>query len=298
MSGLNSVRSLARILGVTRGQLQNVADNIDAHYHEWPSTDDRTGKVRQIRSPSAELKSIQRRLAKRLFRCTSLGPEVQGGVRGRSTLTNAAMHLGRACLVTIDVKRFFPSVRHPIVYRMLRFEFGFGREVVRLVTRLVTYDGQLPQGAPTSSAIANWLLHIPVDEPVVAETHRLRLGYSRFVDDLAVSGDRPREIINLIARQLSTRRLAISRKEKLRIMPRSKPQRITGLLVNGCKPSVPKQKRDQVRAAVHALKRVPAGALRDRALQSIRGRVAYVKRFNPGTAARLEKQLQATGFAK
>jgi hypothetical protein len=208
------------------------------------------------------------------------------------------MHLGRACLVTVDVKRFFPSVRHTIVYRLLRFEFGFGREVARLVTRLVTYDGQLPQGAPTSSAIANWLLHLPVDEPVVAETRRLGLGYSRFVDDLAVSGDHPRAIINLIARQLSTRRLAISRKEKLRIMPRSKPQKITGLLVNGCKPSVPKQKRDQVRAAIHALKRTPAGVLRHRALQSIRGRVAYVKRFNPGAAARLEKQLEAVAFAK
>lgn len=298
MSGLNSTRSLARILGVTRDQLQNVADNIDAHYHEWPSTDARTGKVRQIRSPSAELKSIQRRLAKRLFRCTSLGPEVQGGVRGRSTLTNAAMHLGRAYLVTIDVRRFFPSVRHTIVYRLLRFEFGFGRNVARLVTRLVTFDGQLPQGAPTSSAIANWLLHVPVDEPVVAEAHQLGLRYSRFVDDLAVSGNRPQEIVNLIARQLSTRRLAISRKEKLRIMPRSKPQKITGLLVNGCKPSVSKQKRDQVRAAIHALGRLPAGPLRNRDLQSVRGRVGYVKRFNPGCAARLERQLKAIGLSR
>lgn len=293
MSALNSVKSLARILGITRSQLQNVAINIDAHYHKWPSTDDRTGKVRDIRSPSAELKSIQRRLAKRLFPCTTFGPEVQGGVRGRSTLTNATIHLGQACLVTVDVKQFFPSVRHTIVYRILRFEFGFGRDVARLVTRLVTYDGQLPQGAPTSGAIANWLLHIPVDKPVVAETRRVGLGYSRFVDDLAVSGDRAREIINLIARQLSTRRLAISRRQKLRIMPRSVPQKITGLLVNGGKPSIPKQKRDQVRAAIHALKGIPPGPLRARALQSVGGRIAYVKRFNPGAAARLEKQFKA-----
>jgi hypothetical protein len=298
MSGLKSLRSLARILRVSRSQLENVACNIDAHYHQWPSKDERTGKVREIRSPSIELKAIQRRIARKLFRGTAFGPEVQGGVRGRSPLTNAAMHLGRPCLVTVDVRRFFPSVRHTIVYRMLRSEFGFGRSVAGLVTRLVTYDGQLPQGAPTSGAIANWLLHMPVDQPVVAEAARLRLSYSRFVDDLAASGDQAREIINMIARQLSTRRLAISRKktEKLRIMPRSKPQKITGLLVNGAKPSVPKEKRDQVRAAIHALRNLPPGSPRDHDLQSVRGRIAHVKRYNPGSAARLERQLRATGI--
>ena len=76
-------------------------------------------------------------------------------------------------------------------------------------------------------------------------------------------------------------------------MPRSAPQKITGLLVNGTKPSIPKERRDQVRAAIREFALMGNGSLRDKALRSIRGRIAYVRQFNPGSAVRLEKQLHS-----
>jgi retron-type reverse transcriptase len=293
MIGLVSVRSLARILGVPRSDLERLARDIDAHYHEWPKTDRRTGKVRAIKSPTPELKNIQRRIVKRLFRTVEFGPEVQGGIHGRSPKTNANMHLGKPWLVAVDVRKFFPSVRHKAVYRMLRDEFGFGRQVAALVMRLVTHAGQLPQGAPTSVVIANLFLRLTVDEPVTAAAKSSGLDYSRFIDDLAFSGNDPHRIINLAARQLTTRQLAISRNEKIKIVPNSRPQEITGLLVNGRRPSISKKRRDRVRAAIHQARDIAEGDQRQRALRSIRGRIAHVRQFNTGAATRLKRQLNS-----
>ncbi len=75
---------------------------------------------------------------------------VHGSVRGRSPASNASQHLGQSCVVTLDVKDFFTSVRYYIVYRMIRHELGMGRDVARLLTRLTTFRSYLPQGAPTS----------------------------------------------------------------------------------------------------------------------------------------------------
>lgn len=293
MSKLVSVRALERLLRIPREELERLADEINTHYRPWPSKNPRTGKVRIIRSPSPELKQVQRRIAKRVLNGFELGSEVHGGVKGRSPKSNAEAHRAKACLITIDVRRFFPSVRHTLVYRMLRWELGFGRDVARLITRLVTHKGQLPQGAPTSPIIANLFLRLAVDTLVVAEAKQANVTYTRFIDDVGLSGDNPRELINLVARALTTRRLAISRKEKLRIMPRSTPQKITGLLVNGNKPSIPKGRRDRVRAAIHEFARMAKGLSRDKALRSIRGRISHVRQFNRGNAARLEKQLQS-----
>lgn len=292
MIGLVSVRALSQTLGVPVEQLKRVAAEVDTHYHEWTHTDRRTGKVRTIKSPDDELKWIQSRIAKRLF-AFQYGEEVQGSVRKRSPKTNAEKHLGKPCVVTIDVQKFFPSVKPTVVYQLLRYELGYGCDVAKLITRLVTKDRELPQGAPTSVAIANALLRLPVDGPVQARAASIGCGYTRFVDDLALSGRNPKVIINFIARQLSRRQLTISRKDKLKIMPSSGPQEITGLLVNGKRPSLSKKRRDRVRAAIHQLRGVAASAQRNKAINSMRGRINHVRQFNPGTAKRLEKQLES-----
>src|SRR5437899_9317974 len=144
---------------------------------------------------------------------------------------------------------------------------GFGREVARLLTRLTTLDSELPQGAPTSTGVANLLLALPVDDPIAAEAKRLGVRCTRFVDDIVLSGPNPRPMINVAGRMLSKRRLRMHRekgkrqsKAKLKITPRSKPQEVTGLLVNTQSgPSVSRRRRDNIRAALFALRNATDG---------------------------------------
>ena len=122
--------------------------------------------MRIIRAPSDELKAIQRQIVKQVFAEYELHPSAHGGVKKRSTRTNAQLHMGQKCVVNLDARRFYPSVSHHRVYALLVRGLGIGRDAASLITRLVTYDGQLIQGAPTSSVIANLLLQRPVDEPI------------------------------------------------------------------------------------------------------------------------------------
>lgn len=300
MKRLVSLNDLARRIGIPRERLEHVATHIDDQYQEWPLIDPkRPDKVRIVRSPRDELMRIQRALVARIFSKIPLNDSVHGGVQGRSTRSNAMQHLGKPCVITLDVKQFYDRVRHKIVYQLFCKELRFGRDVARLLTRLTTYNDALPQGAPTSLAVANILLSSPLDNPLSLEAKRLGASATRFVDDIALSGDNPRPLINGIARKLSQRRLPMYRrkpsgKSKLKIMPNSGPQEVTGLLVNRVQgPSISRAKRDRVRAAIHQLPALKAEE-RQRAVRSIEGRIQYVEQFNPGTAKRLKRTLRGT----
>jgi RNA-directed DNA polymerase len=204
-------------------------------------------------------------------------------------------------VINVDVKNFFPNVRHYMVYRMFRAEFGFGRDVSRVLTRLTTLHSELPQGDPTSTSIANLLLSAAVDAPVAMESSSLNAVTTRFVDDFTFSGVDPRGLINTTAQALSRRRLPIWRKKgrfqpkpkpRLKITPLSRRQEVTGLVVNsGQGPSVSRQRRDAVRAEIYQLKDISDEATRLKSLNSIRGKIAYIRSFNPGSAARLQRYL-------
>lgn len=300
MKPLLSVQDLARKLRTPIERLREIADNIGAHYRSWQQWE-RKDKFRVITEPDCELKAIQRRLNKYVFASLELSDAAHGGVSGRSPLSNAQMHLGKPCVVTLDAREFFDSIRHYTVYRMLRHELGFGRDVARLITRLTTLDSRLPQGCPTSTTIANFVLALPVDAPLAAAAAEMGVTCTRFVDDIALSGANPRPLINEVARLLSRRRLQMHRKKakyhpkpKLRIMSRSRPQKVTGLLVNsGGRPSVPRERRDAVRAAIFELDRIESPSARRDAQASIRGRIGHIRQLHPGAAARLEKYLVA-----
>jgi RNA-directed DNA polymerase len=199
------------------------------------------------------------------------------------------------CVVKVDVRSFFDKVRHEAVYRLFRHELGFGREVARLLTRLTTRDSSLPQGTPTSPTIANLVL-VPIDGKLNQRTTDEGVRCTRFVDDITLSGDDPRHLVNEVARLLSTRRLPIHRAKsrekegKLQILPRSGSQEVTGLIVNGSsKVSLSKARRDRIRAAVHQF---PTSNATRPETRSIAGRIEYAKRYNPGSGARLEAQLR------
>lgn len=301
MKPLVSVREFANVVRAPIDFLYKIASKPSAYYREWPQQDKKNpAKYRTIREPVPELKAIQRRIASHVLAPLGLSDMAHGGVRGRSPRSNAALHCGQDCLITLDVRSFFDNTRHHVINRMLREEYGFGRDVAYLITRLCTLHAALPQGAPSSTALANLLLASSVDDPLTEAARRISVVSTRFVDDVALSGDDPRSLINTTARLLSRRGLRMWRKRakfqtkpKLRIMPRHEPQLVTGLLVNlEAGPTVPRQKRDAIRAAIFQLSSITDEAGRDRAMRSVRGRIEYVRQFDPNHAARLERYLK------
>lgn len=301
MTPIVSMNDLAWRVGVPLERLRGIAQEIaaDPMSHYRLIVLKKGDKVRHLRVPRVELRAVLRRIKETILDPIPLSDAAHGGVRGRSPGTNARQHLAKRCVVTVDVKRFFPQVRHTVVYRMFRREFGFGRDVASLLTRLTTFQAELPQGSPTSSSIANLVLREPLDKPIEVEASRRGVEYSRFVDDAAMSGDAPQPLISAVAKRLSTRGLRVHRpnkqnaeKSKLRIMPSTEPQKVTGLNVNAAGgPSVPREVRDKVRAAIHQVAALPEAEL-EKAIRSLNGRIAHIAQFNSGAAARLRKSLE------
>lgn len=145
------------------------------------------GKSRRVTSAKGPLRAAQRLFYERvLLPALAPSPHSFGGVRGRSARMNAARHLGQSFLYTTDISQFFPTIHHERV-RNLFLVLGCSRKAAGLCTRLVTHDARLAQGFSTSSILADRML-AKVDADIAEACGGLGLVYTRFVDDIAVSG--------------------------------------------------------------------------------------------------------------
>jgi len=310
MEPLNSVRKLAWLAGTTPARLRSICKDIErdklSHYRFWAEPDKHKPHVlRHFRAPNDELKAIQRNIARNIFGLVPVHECAHGGIKHRSPWSNAREHLAQPWLINLDVPKFFPSVRHYVLAEVLRRHMRCGREVTWMLTRLMTLEAQLPQGAPTSTAAANFLLKRAVDEIVSAQAAEMGAVNTRYVDDVSLSGFEPRPLINVTARALSRCRLSIHRSSlknrvnaKFRITPNSKRQMVTGLTVNSKSgPSVPKSYRDNVRAAIHGLTSLKDSEFAT-ACASIQGKIQYIRRTNPGSADRLQRYLESVAWAQ
>lgn len=295
MNPIYNLKGLAWYLGVPAEELHFYATTIGRHYSEFPRKKP-NGEVRFINAPGDVLKDIQRRIYRKVLLKVPLPESVHGGVKGRSPRTNAATHLHQPCVVRLDIKKCFPSIRPKLVYRLYTEHLGFSPDVAGVLTKLTTYDRELPQGAPTSTALANLILFFECEDDIIAAATRSRSRNTRFIDDLIFSGKNPTDVIREVVKSLGRIGLSVSHK-KLDIMRSSDRQEVTGLTVNRkVKPSVSQAKQSQIRAAIFQLDSNSPDFSRNR--QSVIGRIAYLKQTNPGAAKRLNRFLESRVGAK
>src|SRR5258706_3665767 len=147
--------SLHDYFKVDRPTLENILNRPQRYYR--PFSIEKHGKRRTICPPIYPLKNIQRALLKGLYEQVQWLGCLHGGIPGRSIITNARHHLGQYLVATYDISNFFPSTTDNMV-RDCFTSIKFDSNLVEVLTKLVTLDGSLPQGAPTSMAVANLVL--------------------------------------------------------------------------------------------------------------------------------------------
>ncbi|MDE2059629.1 MAG: RNA-directed DNA polymerase [candidate division NC10 bacterium] len=277
--GICSLRYLEFQLGVNRDLLREVAAKAGSYYRPFPKH--KGGKIRWIDNPIDPLKHVQRRINRWLLSDLKLPIHIHGGVRGCSPFTNASIHTQTACVVTLDIGKCFPSITNDQVFYVWNSLLGCSPTISRLLTQLTTFEDHLPQGAPTSTTLANLVLMPPdINACAVAEREGLRI--TRFVDDIAFSGVESRSVINPVVEILHHAGFRVPHR-KVKVMPNWKPQVITGLLVNNKRIVVPRKNRSQVRAAIHQLKYLPAeSSRRTKSITSILGRITHIEAIKKG----------------
>ncbi len=283
-----------------------------AHYHfRWLKK--RSGGHRLIESPKAQLKALQLRILREVLDRVDAHPQAHGFVTGRSAITNAAQHDAPYVLLKFDLENFYPSVRYSRVVAIFR-SLGFSRAVSIWLARLTTsavpssmdFPGgspyglspylarHLPQGAPTSPALANmsaWSLDVRLH----GLAKSFGATYTRYADDLTFSGSHKfagalRDFIPLVEAIVRQERFRVNA-SKRRVLRRSGRQTVTGVVVNS-HPNFCRKEYDRLKATLYnCVQRGPSSQNRDGHPQfaaHLRGRIAHAASINKARAARLE----------
>lgn len=293
-----SVNRLADILKVSVEKLRSLSSSPNSRYSPFPHVKPARPfqrkppcRSRQIDNPLRDLSWVQKRINQRLLVSICFPENIFGGIRKRSILDNAEHHHGASLLVTIDVKKCFPSVTNRHVYAVWKELLGGSPPVAAVLTRLTTFERHLPQGAATSPLLANLFIWM-IDQPIREACQELGLAYSTWIDDLAFSGDLARDAIQIAARTLASYGLRISR-DKVKIMGPRSEKVITGTRLGTKGIRAPREKLYRIRSGIHHFE---VGHINDnRAERYLKGLVAqlrFVRQLCPKDAQRYAAKLR------
>jgi retron-type reverse transcriptase len=156
-------------------------------------------------------------------------------------------------ILKLDIKNFFGSVKRKAIFRSFR-RLGYSREVSDLLTSVVSLNGSLPQGAPTSPALANYAA-FRLDVRISAYAAKRGISYTRYADDLTLSGAlvgdrRVRRTVEKIMRDEGFS----PNESKRRYVQRHERQAVTGVVVND-RLNWPRERRRWLRQEIHYLQR-------------------------------------------
>ncbi|QHC60255.1 reverse transcriptase family protein [Rathayibacter sp. VKM Ac-2760] len=319
---------LARLLGLAPGQLDGYADLgqwnrrsspavVQNYDHVWRPRPGRAPRLLEV--PRSRLRAVQRSVLDEIVGLAPVHSAAHGFVPGRSAITGAAVHTGSAMLVTLDLQRFFAQVTAARVHRLLRGE-GLPEAVAYALTGLCTHAvpvavlrgmpgggspeeraalrrslalAHLPQGAPTSPALANLALR-RLDARLTGYAEAAGARYTRYADDLAFSGGaafarRAEAFARGAARIVEDAGYAVNAR-KTRLRPASTRQSVTGVVVND-HPSLRRADIDRLHATLHnCAVHGPAGQNRAGVPDfraHLLGRIAWVSAVTPARGARL-----------
>ncbi|SDE34014.1 reverse transcriptase family protein [Nocardioides lianchengensis] len=339
---LDDLGDLADLLGVTATELDWFADprhlarsaaDVPLQHYRVSHRIAPSGAVRVLEAPKPRLKAVQRLLLDEVLSRVPPHDAARGFRPGGSVASYAAPHAGRPVVVRLDLEAFFASVTVSRVYGIWRTA-GYPEPVAHRLAGLVTAvlprsawravprpagDGlldahwrlgrrlaapHLPQGAPTSPAVAN-LAAFRLDVRLSALARSWGGRYTRYADDLAFSGatgwgtgtSRLLDAIEEIVRDEGFRLNA----RKTGVMPRAGRQTLGGLVVND-RPRVARAEVDRLRAILHNCRRSGASSQNRDGVpaweQHLRGRIAWVAQHDPVRGARLLAEHDAVDWSR
>lgn len=247
--GRNTLQ-LAQWLDTTRDELFKIVPR----YQEF-SIPKNSGGSRKIHAPDPQLKKTQRQILRRLLAGLKSHPAAVGFEKGKSIVTGARQHTGKHVVLRFDIIDFFPSTKRTTVLKYFR-RIGWNRRAAKLLTRLVTHENCLPQGAPTSPRLSN-LVNFFMDYLIEDFIANYDGNYTRYADDITVSFSDPdldlEEIIDRVFGIIRWRGYRPHLGRKLKVRRRGQRQSVNGLVVND-QVNLPREKRRWLRSVKHRAK--------------------------------------------
>ncbi|WP_215822881.1 reverse transcriptase family protein [Cobetia sp. 4B] len=271
-SVIASPQNLAKALNLTLEEI-NAANALstEKRYKEknLPKAD---GNFRKIYKPNHRIRTIQRRLNKRIFSSSNViewPSYLYGSIPNtigddeiemkKDYVTCASIHCQAKSVLKIDVKDFFDNIHSDLIFNIFIKLFKYPQEVAELLTDLCTYKNKLPQGGLTSSYLACLSL-FDVEPDVVKRLENKDVKYTRFVDDITISSQHPNYDFSfakkLVFDMLHSKDLPINEAKTTVQRLSSAPILVHGLRISFKEPRLPPEEARQIRAAVRNIEKL------------------------------------------
>lgn len=310
-----SVSELDWFAGMHQQEGRVKSEKLRHYRYRWMAR--RGRRPRLIEAPKPRLKRLQRIILDELLVCIQVHPAAMAFQKGTSIVDCVQPHAGKRIVLRMDLCDFFPSIHVSRVMALFR-TVGYPESVARYLAALSTNatpravvsqqistlreparwhrfcDDHLPQGAPTSPALAN-LCAFRLDRRLNGLARRFDANYTRYADDLLFSGG------DELARSQSRFRtwaLALLLDEgfaiqdrKTRSMLHGGKQHALGLTVNE-KPNVSRREFDRLKAMLFNCGRFGPESQNHgdhpRFREHLRGRIAWFTQINPARGMKLQ----------
>jgi RNA-directed DNA polymerase len=224
----------------------------------------RTGGMRLICAPRGVVRTAQEKLAPLLLQVYDAHPSAHGFLPARSVTTNANEHLKQRLVLNIDLLDFFPTINFGRVRGLFMARpFFMGPAAAAVMAQIVTHRNGLPQGAPTSPALSNFIA-ATLDRRLTRLAKENGISYSRYADDITFSTNKnvfppalamTEESGRLLPGEALERAIAAAgfaiNPRKIRLQTRHQRQTVTGLVVNQ-NANVQRKRVRKIRAMIHA----------------------------------------------
>ncbi len=301
----NTSADLARSLDLTISELEWFSDRGEwlrtkplqlRHYR--PMQISKKAGARLLEIPKPRLREIQRKILRRILDQVPAHDAAHGFVRGRSPLTFAAPHAQSEIVIGVDLMQFLPSITGNRVHAVFT-ALGYPPAVAGVLTGLCTVatpadtlrglpyaqasqlrTAHLPQGAPTSPALANLVARtFDIRSSALAQANWLT--YTRYADDLAFSGIEIADVSTLLwtIKQIAQDEGFAVHPRKTKVMRPHRRQHLTGLVIND-QPSYPRDDYDRLRALLHNAANTSAQEQNRAGIEHFRahiyGRIAHI----------------------
>lgn len=298
---IKSVKHLSLNLRIDYDLLTYYGNNKKKYVKEIVLKQHRYGKIKEriVFNPSDKYKKILRYLNKKILQKYDLPKGVLGAVVGKSIDDMASFHTKKEAVFSLDLKNFFPNITSGRIFNLF-LKTGCTHEVSGVLTDLVTFEGALPQGYPTSPMLAN-IVASDLDLEHLRLCIKHKLARTRWIDDIVISG-RTKDLIPNIRLILGTvkKNGFKTSHRKTNFKHRSEQPHVLGLNVSKDKPRVPNVLIIKVMDIlldclnngpdlVQELYDMDNFGKRKNLSTSLKGKIDFIERYNPVDAKELRK---------
>lgn len=290
-------KQLREILCITEEEYTDILSIV--HYHSFQIDKKDSTEKRNITAPDKRIKEIQTRILQ-LLRNVERPAWLISGEKGKCYIDNGKRHLNSKYFLTMDIKKFYDNCSREYVFLFFKNRLKMAGDLAGLCTDIVTYDGGIPTGCPTSQIIAYYAYENMFNEIYkVACQHECE--YTVYVDDMTFSSAEPFDVnqmkkeVDCILRKYGHK----PKYKKVKYYSKGKSVPITGTIVTGQHElKVPNRLQKRVYDDFQELKSLDGKELSDdevRKLNSLKGRIQASRNIEDGKFPEIDRLVNLIG---